>query len=222
MDDMSSRRIPGYAYSQVESALGTFFEAPPSAQGSLRSRMRHFQRVGLNENAPGKGRRISYSRIQATEWLVALLLSEFGIDPVVIVKSIKAERTQLREWIGEATDAEALGGNEVWLTARPMLMSGAWVCQQSAGVLRFEKIRRLVREPAPVGSGVAPSPEGPRPVRPDHHIDAQGFATGPPDLGTPAFQEVSVLGRADPLLLVINLTLPVHRLEAALDSAPSE
>jgi hypothetical protein len=222
MDDMSSTRIPGYAYAQVESALGMFFGAPPSAQGSLRSRIRHFQRIGLVEIAPGKGRRISYSRVQAAEWLLALLLSEFGIDPVVIVKSIKAERTQLREWISEATDAEALGGNEVWLTARPALMSGGWVSKQSAGIMRFKKSRFPIGTTPPVGLSVAPSPEDPKPAGPDLDLDAQGFATGAPDLGTAALREVRVLDRADPLLLVINLTAPVRTLEAALDSAPSD
>jgi hypothetical protein len=216
------KRIAGYTYAEVESALGTLFRVPTSAQGSFRGRVRHLQRIGLVEVAPGKGHRITYTRLQTTEWMLALLLAELGVDPIVIVKSIQAERTRLREWIGEATDVEALGGNQVFLAARPALMSGAWASKQSPGVLRFEKFRqRLTGKLPPVGS-IARSPEGPQPVRADRAIDAQGFATGPPDFGAPGLGEVRVLDQADPLLLVINLTAPLRRLGAALeaDSAP--
>jgi hypothetical protein len=60
--------------------------------------VRYLQRLGLDEVARGKGRGISYTRIQAGEWMLALLLAEFGIDPVVVVNSIQRERGQLREW----------------------------------------------------------------------------------------------------------------------------
>src|SRR5271165_3391061 len=116
------KRVASYAYAQVERALGTLFGAPATAQGSFRGRVRHFQRIGLVEVTPGKGRRIVYTFDQAAEWMVALFLAEFGIDPIVIVKSIQQERRHLREWIGEAIDAEALGGDEVFLAARPALM----------------------------------------------------------------------------------------------------
>jgi hypothetical protein len=135
-------QVGGYGYAQVERALGTLFGAPASAQGSFRGRVRHFQRIGLVEVTPGKGRRIPYTRVQAAEWMVALVLAELGVDPIVIVKSIQQERTQLRQWIAEATDTEALGGNEVFLAARPALMSGAWASKHAAGVLRFRKFRR--------------------------------------------------------------------------------
>jgi hypothetical protein len=82
---------------QVERALGTLFGAPASAQGSFRGRVRHFQRIGLVEVTPGRGRRIPYTRVQAAKWMVALVLAELGVDPIVIVKSIQQERTQLRE-----------------------------------------------------------------------------------------------------------------------------
>jgi hypothetical protein len=217
-----SKRIAGYSYAEVESALGALFHVPTSAQGSFRARVRHLQRIGLIEDAPGKGRRITYTRFQTTEWMLALLLAELGVDPIVIVKSIKAERRQLREWIGEATDAEALGGNQVFLAARPALMSDAWASKQSPGILRFEKLRKRPPPKPPMAGSIAPlSPEGP-PVRPDRVIDAPAFATGSPDIGAPELREVRILDRADPMLLVINLTVPVRALGAALDSAPSD
>jgi hypothetical protein len=132
----------GFSYAQVEGALGALFRVPASAQGSFRGRVRHLQRIGLVDVAPGKGRRISYTRAQTNEWMLALLLAELGVDPIVIVKSLQRERKRLHEWIKEATDDEALGGNEVFLVARPALMSGNWASKDSAGILRFAKFRR--------------------------------------------------------------------------------
>jgi hypothetical protein len=226
-----------YSYAQVERALGTLFGAPASAQGSFRGRVRHFQRIGLVEVTPGKGRRIPYTRLQAAEWMVALVLAELGVDPIVIVKSIQQERTQLREWIAEATDTEALGGNEVFLAARPALMSGAWASKHAASVLRFGKFRRgdwalksrRLSPPPPSGrpplkptvpgSIAPPTPGRPQSAGPADHLHPKDLVGSPPVLGTP---DLTVLDWADPLLLVINLTGPVGALGAALDSVPSD
>src|SRR5271167_5285064 len=94
----------GYSYAQVESALGTLFRVPATALGSFRGRVRHLQRIGLVDVAPGKGRRISYSPMQANEWMLALYLADLGVDPIVIVKSIRQGRKKLQEWMWEATD----------------------------------------------------------------------------------------------------------------------
>jgi hypothetical protein len=233
------KRIADYTYAQVERALGASFGPPATAQGSFRGRIRHFQRIGLVEVAPGKGRRIAYTRVQAGEWLVALLLAEFGIDPVVIVKSIQRERRQLREWIGEATDAEALAGNEIFLAAQPKLMSGAWASKHAAGILKLAKFRRqdwalkMPGDSPPPPSGrpplkptvprlIAPPSPGAQAARPARRLHPEGFATGSPVLGTPELGELRFLDWADPLLLVINLTRPVLALGAALDSTPSD
>jgi hypothetical protein len=231
------KQIEGYSYADVEHALCTLFRVPTHAKGIFRGRIRHLQRVGLVEVAPGKGRRILYGRAQAIEWMLALLLAEFGVDPTVIVKSIQGERGQLRDWIVEATDEEALGGDEVFLRAGPALMSGAWASKHGAGVLRFEKFRRRDSEvprqeshPPPsvrlapqmtvpaAGSVAPPSPEVARPEG-HHSFEARGIVTESPDVGAP---ELGVLDWADPLLLVINLTRPVRDLGAALDATPSE
>jgi hypothetical protein len=239
MAGTARKQVAGYTYAQVERALGTWFCAPASAQGSFRGRVRHFQRIGLIEVTPGKGRRISYSRVQAAEWLLALLLAEFGVDPVVIVKSIQRERRQLREWIGEATDEEALGGNEVFLAAQPELMSGAWASKHAAAIVELAKFRRhdwALKMPGhspPPPSGrpplkptvprlIAPPSPGAQAARPAHRLHPEGFATGSPVLGTPELGELRFLDWADPLLLVINLTRPVLALGAALDSTPSD
>jgi hypothetical protein len=231
----------GYSYAQVEAALGALFRVPASAQGSFRARVRHLQRVGLVKIAPGKGRRISYTRIQANEWMLALLLAELGVDPIVIVKSVQGGRKELHDWIAEATDDEALGGNEVFLAIWPALMSGAWTSNDSAGILRFGKFRRHdsalkiprhgLHAPRLVGSTSRPTispgaalvapllPEAAQPAAPAHDIHAVGLTVGPPVFGSPELREIQFLDWAEPLLLVINLSMPVRELGAALDAA---
>ena len=227
----------GFTYAEVEGALGALFSVPASAQGSFRGRVRHLQRIGLVNVAPGKGRRISYTHVQASEWMLALLIAELGVAPTVIVKSLQRERKRLHGWITEATDVEALGGNEVFLAARPALMSGAWASKDSAGILRFAKFRRrdlalkIARHdsyPAPSGrptlnptvppirSSALPSAQ---PARPSHCLGAKDLTGSPPVLGTPELGEVQVLDWADPLLLVVNLTGPVRALGTALEMA---
>ena len=232
----------GYTYAQVEGALGALFRVPASAQGSFRGRIRHLQRIGLVDVAPGKGRRISYTHVQANEWMLALLLAELGVDPIVIVKSLQRERKRLHGWIKEATDDEALGGNDVFLAARPALMSGAWASKDSAGILRFAKFRRrdsalkIARHdshPAPSGRPTLnPTvPANPfnrnhrhrrNPARPSHGLGAEDLTGSPPDIGTPELREIQVLDWADPLLLVVNLTGPVRALGTALETTLSD
>jgi len=218
------------------------FRVPATALGSFRGRVRHLQRIGLVDVAPGKGRRISYTRMQASEWMLALYLADLGVDPVVIVKSIKQERKKLQEWMREATDDEALG-NEVFLAAQPALMSGAWASKDPAGILRFAKFRRYdaaleiprhdsrpprsgrpAANPAvPAISQIAsPSPAGAQPARPTRIPDPRDLTVSRPDIGAPALREVQVLDWADPLLLVVNLTNPLLALGTALESAPSD
>ena len=81
---------PRYSYGVVEGALAAVFGIDAKTQrGALRARLKHIQRLGLPGTAAGKGARVSYSLEQAFQWLIALLLSEIGIDPIVIVKTIK-------------------------------------------------------------------------------------------------------------------------------------
>jgi hypothetical protein len=213
----------GYTYAQVEAALRASFNVPPSAEGSFRGRVRHLQRIGLFDIAPGKGRRILYTVVQTNEWVLALLLAQVGVDPIVIVKSLARERKKLQAWILEAVDDDALAGNEVFLESRPQLMSSAWYSKRAAGVLSFEKIRIPKRlhpttshssgQPSALGSTALPSAHPPRPT---HHLAANNLTVGSPVFGAPEFAEMR---RPDPLALVINLTVPVRMIGEALRAA---
>jgi hypothetical protein len=118
---------PRYNYRDVERALASVFHADEKVQqGAFRGRLKHFGRLGLPGTGAGKGTRILYSHEQACQLLIALFMSEVGIDPTVTVKMIEQYRKELARWIVQARDAEALDGNPIFLTLQPRLMSGAW------------------------------------------------------------------------------------------------
>ena len=118
---------PGYSYGAVEKALGVVFGADSATQQSiLRGRLRHFQRLGLSHIKAGRGARITYSREQADQLLIALLLTDIGITPDFVVKFIKRDWSQLKIWIGRATDGDAQAGNFIRLHVRPSMITTTW------------------------------------------------------------------------------------------------
>jgi hypothetical protein len=70
-------------YAEVESALAAVHQVHADALGSFRGRIKHFQRLGLVPQSPGRGKRISYELQHVLVWAFCLELSEFGIDPTV-------------------------------------------------------------------------------------------------------------------------------------------
>jgi hypothetical protein len=116
----------GQRYGDVERSLMRVFRLDESQRGAFRGRLKHFQRLGLPELEPGKGKKIAYTRELVFQWLIALLLAQLGIDPVLIVAAIKSQwRQTLAPAIEDATKYQAQEGNHVYLALRPRLMSGA-------------------------------------------------------------------------------------------------
>ena len=219
MDRKSRQKFetPHFGYGAVESALAAVFGADVDIQGSaLRARLKHFGRLGLPGGRGGKGTRMLYSLEHATQWLVALLLSDIGIDPTVIVKTIRENwDSHLARWVQQATDAEALAGNAILFSVRPRSMSGAWLGKRSPS------FRTLPWVYAYRSSGH------------HDHLKAVGITVPPPELGAP---ELKVHGADQPAgkkvsakdappaqghaqrewICTCNLTEAVRELEAAL------
>ena len=134
-----------YSYGEVESALAIVFGAKrPAEKARLRAHIKHLQRLNLVGGA-GKGARVAYSLGQASQWLLALLAAEIGVNQSVIVQTIKKAWPQLlQRWFERALDDDATKtGNPVWLTLRPETMSG-WAEQGSVkwiGFLRWKDER---------------------------------------------------------------------------------
>ena len=78
-----------FGYAQVELALAKVFDVEDTQQGAFRGRLKHFRKLGIPEENPGKGRRLQYTPSDLFQLLVALELSEFDIDPTLIVQIVQ-------------------------------------------------------------------------------------------------------------------------------------
>ena len=116
---------PRYAYGELEQALGETFGADREAQqGALRGRLKRLSTLGLPASGPGKGARRRYSWEQANQLLIALLMEDAGLDPVVVVRAIKAVWPKVASKVAAATSDKALAGNPMLLTLQLQTVSG--------------------------------------------------------------------------------------------------
>jgi hypothetical protein len=116
---------PRYAYGKVEAALATVFGAKrPAERARVKAHIKHLMRLGLGGGV-GKGARVQYTLAQASQWLLAMLMSEIGIDQVISVHTIKKAWPQLLQRSFERVLRNAQTGKPpVWLTLRPKPMTG--------------------------------------------------------------------------------------------------
>src|SRR5262245_17511488 len=119
---------PAYSYAQVEAALGAVLAVRAEhRRGPLRARLKHLQRLGLVDLKSGKGKRVEYSHAQVAQWLLALILAEMGMDPVIVVTAIKSHWKQIAGDIERATSWDARsGGAHAYLCLWPRAMSATW------------------------------------------------------------------------------------------------
>jgi hypothetical protein len=118
---------PLYAYAEVERAMRDALDIGVERQrGALRGRIKHLQRLGLIDLKAGKGKRVEYSRAQAAQWLVALLMSQIGLDPTLIVPALKRSWRVVARAVEQATSLEARSGSPAYLVVRPRVMSAGW------------------------------------------------------------------------------------------------
>ncbi len=71
-----------YTYGQVERALAQLHGIPPEqAAGKLRSRLKHFSRIGLTPSKPGKGQKLLYTPLDCARWALCLQFAELATPP---------------------------------------------------------------------------------------------------------------------------------------------
>jgi hypothetical protein len=95
-EQTARRHSPGsanFGYARVESILAKVFDAEDAQRGAFRGRLKHFRKLGIPAKNPGKGSRLQYSASDLFQLLVALELSEFNIDPNLIVKIVQDRRS---------------------------------------------------------------------------------------------------------------------------------
>jgi hypothetical protein len=162
---------PLFEYRQVEAALAGVFGADRKHQhGALRGRLKNLQRLGLGSGT-GKGARNRYSRAQIYQWLLCLTLMESGIDPSIIIPTVKANWKTLAPEAMQAADTKALTtGSSAWIVLWKRLMSHTW--REEPTGLRIQIIRLSPSAPPSFGGY---SPDAPRPP---HELVELAFSAG--------------------------------------------
>jgi hypothetical protein len=87
----SPRPAPTFGYSEVESALAEVFDAGDAQRGIFRARLQNFRKLGIPATNPGKGQRLRYALADILQLLLALELTEYGLDPALAVKTIRSD-----------------------------------------------------------------------------------------------------------------------------------
>jgi hypothetical protein len=78
-----------FKYGQIEAAIASMHNVPPEAMATFRSRVKHFQRIGLVPSSPGKGQKIKYKLADAALWALCFEFTEFGLAPEQVKTIIK-------------------------------------------------------------------------------------------------------------------------------------
>ena len=80
---------PTFGYAQVEAALAKVYDAEDVQRTAFRGRLKHFRKLGIPQQQPGKGSRIRYTGSDIFQLMVACEFAEFGIDPHLITNIIR-------------------------------------------------------------------------------------------------------------------------------------
>jgi hypothetical protein len=131
-----------YAYGQVERALGAALYADTATQqGSLRGRLKRLSTLGLPASGPGKGSRRLYSLEEAHQLLVALLMEDAGLDPVVVAPAVeKAWMNNLAKNAATATSEEAKTKNPIIIKMALQTVTGPWRTGDANTAVHFVRL----------------------------------------------------------------------------------
>ncbi len=111
--------------------MAAVFDVDANHRGPLKGRLKHLNALTVPELRVGRGTRLLYSLEQSTMWLVALLVQETGADPVVAAEAVKRHwERSLSFTVRSAMDEKSRGGNHVYLTLTPTVMTGAWASER--------------------------------------------------------------------------------------------
>src|SRR5215831_1447485 len=115
---------PTFSYAEAEGALSRALGFGLVHQRNLvRTRLKHLQRLGLVELNLGKKKRAEYSRAQIAQWMLALVLAEMGLDPSLVVATLKNNWKHIAREIELATSYEAQSGQPYYLCLYPRVLS---------------------------------------------------------------------------------------------------
>ena len=127
-----------YSYAQAETVLARLYGADEQVQrGAFRGRLKHFKRLGIPLNmAPGRGKKIFYTKEHVFQWSICLEFSEFGIDPTLTARFIHEFWRVFQACLQEIEGTRDKAGDVIF-TINPIIMSKTW--KQPPGGLFREK-----------------------------------------------------------------------------------
>ena len=154
------RRPPAVlSYARVEAALAKVFDVEDAQQGAFRGRLKHFRKLGIPAETPGKGARLRYTPSDLFQLLVALELSEFDIDPTLIVDIVR------RHWKTKDGFHETIRLAQQFPNEDPNDPSGDWLVIMRPHFMSASLgQRRIMQSAAGISVRSAPNPVDIKPV----------------------------------------------------------
>jgi hypothetical protein len=118
--------IEASGYARIETALARVYGAEDVQKSTFSGRLKHFRKLGVPARKPGKGTRIEYEDADLWQLMICLELSEFGIDPTLIVKIVR-RHWEVSGYLPQAIQlARQFPGNDRFVAIPVNFMSHAW------------------------------------------------------------------------------------------------
>jgi hypothetical protein len=128
----------GLNYAQVEAVLAKVFDAEDVQHAAFRGRLKHFRKLGIPAQNPGKGSRVQYAPADLFQLLMALELSELGLDPVLIAKRLRKDWENRAGFFAAIELAQVRRGDQCLALLRLACMSASFgrrrVMEDAAGL----------------------------------------------------------------------------------------
>ena len=117
---------PTFTYAEVEDALAKVYDATDVQKTTFRGRLKHFRKLGIPSQQPGKGSRISYTASDVFQLMIACEFAEFGLDPRLITK-ITRRHWGLKGSLVDSIDySQKFPGDDFYVAIEAHIMSWDW------------------------------------------------------------------------------------------------
>jgi hypothetical protein len=123
---VANATAPAFTYAEVETALAKVYDAADVQKTAFRGRLKHFRKLGMPQQQPGKGSRISYTESDVFHLMIACELAEFGVDPRLIADIVR-RHWRLKGSLVDAIDyGRQLPGDDFHVAIEAHIMSWVW------------------------------------------------------------------------------------------------
>jgi hypothetical protein len=140
--------MPTFTYAEVETALAKVYDAADVQKTAFRGRLKHFRKLGIPQQQPGKGSRISYTASDVFQLMIACELAEFGVDPSLITKIVK-RHWRLKGSLVDAIDySQRFPGDDFHVAIEATLCLGIGTGKLSAPL---RNLGGVIGEPVRIG-----------------------------------------------------------------------